>query len=175
MKRAATVIACLAILASLSVGSVAGASRSPQPSTSVAADVDGRPISIALIPTYFCHDFDYPKIHCFGSPKGLEAAKAARSQTLAAPAQNFGAGDYVTIFDGPNYSGGFMDVSQNYDALWSIGWNDRISSYKGRNSASGIFWTDWFASGNGKTFCCNANVATLSATYENAFSSMYRQ
>jgi hypothetical protein len=165
----------VAVLTLWSSGAVLGSSQPAALSSKIVADVDGRSINPASIPSFYCHDFDYPRIHCSRSAAGLKVseAKIARSSKSVSP--YFGVNDYVTIFDGPNYSGSFMDVSQNYDVLFSIGWNDRISSYKARNSDSGIFWTDWFASGSGVTFCCNTNVSSLPASLDNAFSSMYRR
>ena len=40
------------------------------------ADLDGRPIDPAQASSYFCHDFDFPQIHCFSTPSELEAAVA---------------------------------------------------------------------------------------------------
>jgi hypothetical protein len=172
--RTAGVLASVAMLTILSATAVFGASRPRAEPTTVIADVDGRPIKIAQIATFWCHDFDYPKIHCFRSAKDLEEAKVTQFVALAAVSPSFAAGDYVTIFDGQVYTGGAIDLSQSYDALWSIGWNDRVSSYKGRNSVSGKFWTDWYSSGTARSFCCNANVSSLPGNLDNAFSSVYR-
>jgi hypothetical protein len=173
--RAARVTACLIALVALSsTGGVNAASGQTSTPTPIVADVEGRPIKSALIPTFYCHDFDFPAIHCFRSPASLQAAKTTRSRLQSGPSVNFGVNDYVTIFDGANYTGGFMDVSQNYDVLFWIGWNDRISSFKARNSASGSFWTDWFHSGTGRNFCCNTNVNSLPAGQNDAWSSVYR-
>ena len=173
--RASRVVGGLATLLLWSVGGVSAASRSGNTVTEIVADVDGHPIKPSLIASFYCHDFDYPRIHCFRSAAELEDSKSTNAASLAAVSPAFGAGDYVTIFDGQSYSGAFMDVSQNYDALFSIGWNDRISSFKGRNSAFGIFWTDWFASGTARSFCCNTNTSSLPSNLDNTFSSMYRQ
>jgi len=140
----------------------------------IVADVEGQPLRPALIPTLYCHDFDFPAIHCFRSPARLEADKAQRRELRSEVSLSFGVADYVTIFDGANFTGGYMDVSQNYDALFWVGWNDRISSFKVRNSASGSFWTDWYRSGTGRSFCCNANVSSLPAGQNDAWSSLYR-
>lgn len=171
MSAIALVVAMLA----LSSGTpVSGASRANR-SVAIVADVDGRPIKPAEISRYYCHDFDFPRIHCFAAGDRLRDAERARIATRSTLQTSVAANVFLTIFDGPNYSGAFMDVSQNYDALWTIGWNDRISSYKGRNLAKGDLWTDWFASGNGRLFCCNTNVASLAAGFDNAFSSVYRR
>jgi hypothetical protein len=172
MRTAGVIAGVLVMLTLWSAGSVFGASLSVHPAKGIVADVDGDPIKSVLISSMYCHDFDFPRIHCFRSAADLEASLAKRRRVAAAP--SFGVNDYVTIFDGPNYSGSFMDVSQNYDVLFSIGWNDRISSYKARNSASGTFWTDWFASGTARNFCCNTNVSSLPGGLDNAFSSVYR-
>ncbi|MBA2719289.1 MAG: hypothetical protein H0U52_08640 [Chloroflexi bacterium] len=141
----------------------------------IEADLAGRPIKPYLVSSFYCHDFDYPAIHCFRTATELEAAEAARAGSSPGLSSAFSAADYVTIFDGTIWSGAYMDVSQNYDALFSIGWNDRVGSYKARNSASGKFWTDWYASGTSRSFCCNTQVSSLPAGLDNAFSSVYRQ
>jgi peptidase inhibitor family I36 len=80
---------------------------------------------------------------------------------------------YVTIYDQAAYAGSFMQVSQDYSVLALIGWNDRISSFKGRNSETGSFYTDWFYGGSAWSFCCNVNQPVLNA-YDNTFSSIIR-
>jgi len=66
-----------------------------------------------------------------------------------------------------------MNVSQDYAALSAIGWNDRISSFRGRNSETGQFWTDWFYGGTWYAFCCNTSVSNL-GSFNNTFSSIQR-
>jgi hypothetical protein len=81
--------------------------------------------------------------------------------------------DYVTVWDGTFFSGASMNVSEDYSALSLIGWNDRISSFKGRNSESGAFYVDWFYGGAWWTFCCNQQTSNL-GTFSNTFSSIRR-
>lgn len=171
--RTAWMVACLAIM---TIGSIGPVSAAPLPGTEpmpIVADLEGQPIERSTIPTYFCHDLDFPKIRCFRTARQLERAEADR-RVASSQAAAFGPSDYVSIYDGQNTTGSFMDLSQNYDTLFGIGWNDRISSYKGRNSASGTFWTDWFASGTARNFCCNTIVNSLPAGLDNAFTSVYR-
>jgi hypothetical protein len=130
----------------------------------VIAYVDGRRISIDQISRYYCDDFSYPLIQCSRLTLGAQAR--ALSASVAGV-------DYATIYDLTNYSGGFMHVSQDYGSLLSIGWNDKISSFKGRNSETGRFWTDWYGTGTAWNFCCNQNVSSL-GSYNNTFSSMQR-
>ena len=129
------------------------------------ATLDGKPIPLEDVGKYDCDDFDYPEIRC-SSSKLLFEARAVVVTTLTAV-------DYVTIWDGVGYSGASMNVSQDYPALSAIGWNDRISSFKARNSETGQFWTDWFYGGTWYAFCCNTQVSNLGA-WSNIFSSILR-
>jgi hypothetical protein len=140
------------------------------------ADLDGRPIDPAQASSYFCHDFDFPQIHCFSTPSELEAsvAQAAMASSQGVVIAAFGPNDYVTVYSSPSYAGSFAHLSQSYDALATIGWNDMISSYRVRNSRTGAFYEHWFAGGSKKTFCCNQNVPSLAAGVDNTFSSVYR-
>lgn len=129
------------------------------------ADLDGKPINLVEVGDHFCDDFSYPQIHCFSRAADLVARAAAIEAVTAV--------DYVTIFDFTNYAGSFMNVSEDYSVLATLGWNDRISSFKGRNSQTGHFHTDWFYGGAAYGFCCNQNVSSLGG-YDNTFSSVHR-
>lgn len=129
------------------------------------ADLDGKPIPLVQVGNHYCDDFSYPLIHCFSSARDLAA------RTLAIEAVT--AVTYVTIYEFTTYAGSFMQVSADYTVLATIGWNDRISSFKGRNSQSGHFFTDWFYGAVAYGFCCNQTVASL-GSYDNTFSSVHR-
>ncbi len=131
------------------------------------ADLDGAPIALADVGKYHCDDFDAPRIHCFVSALERDA-RLGGIGTLAA-----GTGPYVVIYDQGSYAGASMVISGNYSALAAIGWNDRISSFKGQNSQSGHFTTDWFGGGTKYSFCCNQQVPSLGG-YDNTFSSVTR-
>jgi hypothetical protein len=137
----------------------------------VVATLDGRAIAIAEIADHYCHDFEFPVIRCF-------SRAAARDLSRSVPAGPQGAAAvtavaYVTMYDGAGFSGSNFLVSQDYNALAAIGWNDRASSFKGRNSETGRFYKDWFAGGSSWAFCCNQQTGNL-GTYDNTFSSVYR-
>lgn len=174
-SRTRTVALSLAIIAGLVFGSPAAAASSSV--ADMRADLDGRPIKLVDVGNWFCHDFDFPQIHCFTSATRLEAAvsvmrsSAGDRTTLAAA---YGPNDYVTIYSEPSYGGSYAHLSTNYDQLWVIGWNDRISSFKVRNNAQGRFYSNWFAGGTVYSFCCNSTVPWMTSTYDNTFSSVYR-
>lgn len=142
-------------------GTAAGADSEPE----LSATLDGKPIPVADVSKYFCDDFSYPVIRCSRSQLIMEL-RATTTALLTGV-------DYVTIFEYPGYGGSWMHVSQDYSTLLTIGWNDRISSFKARNSETGRFFTDWFNGGTVWNFCCNSSVSSL-GSYDNRFSSMQR-
>lgn len=133
----------------------------------IRAMLDGQRLPIDRISQYYCHDLERPLIRCFASAAELEASHAANRALAAAVI-------YVTVYDAPSYAGSFMQISSDYDALAIVGWNDRISSYKARNSETGSFYTDWFHAGTADHFCCNESVPILNGGFNDAFSSVYR-
>ena len=141
----------------------------------IEATLDGRPIDVSDVGRYQCHDLDNPIIRCFRKAAdrdlsidlelGISDASVSGSAATTVV--------YVTLYDSPNFLGSSISLSQSYDALATIGWNDRVSSFRARNSATGRFYVDWFASGSSWSFCCNQSTASLSS-WDNSFSSVYR-
>jgi hypothetical protein len=158
-RRIVTAVALAALTFTVSV-------RAPGPTLAIdvgdvilTATLDGLPIDPRLAGDHFCHDFAYPEIRCFRSAARLEAAldgQAGGEGTKAMAAEV----RYMTIYDYMSFAGGYAYVSQDYDGLWAIGWNDKISSYRVHNSQSGQMFTDWYASGAIRNFCCNSQVAS---------------
>jgi hypothetical protein len=141
------------------------AARAGDGEPELSATLDGRAIPLEDVGKYDCDDFSYPEIRC-SSSRVLVDARALAVTLLTGT-------DYVTIYDGTGFGGAFMNVSEDYSALSLIGWNDRISSFKGRNGQSGAFYVDWFYSGAWWTFCCNQQSSNL-GTFSNTFSSIRR-
>jgi hypothetical protein len=143
-----------------------------QASSPVTADLDGTAIVLVDVGRYYCHDFDAPRFHCFETAAALDAVLEPASDLLgllvaAAP-------NYVVIYENGWYGGASMYVSQDYTVLATIGWNDRISSFKALNSETGNFHWDWFyGGGTPYTFCCNQNVPSL-GTWNDNISSVRR-
>lgn len=135
------------------------------------ADLEGKPIALRSVAQHHCHDVDAPVIRCFrtaGERDASVVASTARVEGALAAAVI-----YVTMYDGSAYGGASMAVSQDYDVLATIGWNDRVSSYKARHAETGTFFTDWFAGGAADAFCCNHWVPSLGSSND-LFSSLYR-
>ena len=163
VRRRAVLVFSALVIASL-VGPAGAVASSPHArTTGLRADLNGVPIELSSVGSYFCHDFAYPQIHCFTRASALEAATAP---IIAASGVNWVAGFDFTSFQGP-----YMYFSQNYSVLATIGWNDRISSYIALNNQSGRFWTDWFFSGTSYGFCCNQQIPSL-GSFDNTFSAI---
>jgi hypothetical protein len=155
-----------ALLVALVVGAfVAPTTTLAAIGTPVSADLEGTVIPLRDVNKYHCHDLDYPRIHCFRS----EVTRDASARTLLATAGTA----YVIVWENPSFQGASLIISQDYTALVTLFWNDRISSFKVQNSQSGRFWTDWFYGGTFYAFCCNQQVPLLGA-YNDTFSSVYR-
>jgi hypothetical protein len=129
------------------------------------ATLDGKPIPLEDVGKYDCDDFSYPEIRCY-STRVLADSRALVVNVLTSI-------DYVTVYNLTSFGGAYMNMSQDYTTLATIGWSDRISSFKGRNGETGIFYVDWFYTGTWYAFCCNTQVGNL-GSFSNTFSSMHR-
>ncbi|HEV8282164.1 MAG TPA: hypothetical protein VGQ02_09915 [Candidatus Limnocylindrales bacterium] len=137
----------------------------------IAATLDGRSIPAAEVAAHHCHDLEFPLIRCFRKVADRDASVSV--ETGAVQLAVAAAVVYVTIYDLSGFFGSSMSISQNYDTLSVVGWNDRASSFKGRNSETGRFYVDWFHGGSSWAFCCNQQTANL-GSYDNTFTSVYR-
>jgi hypothetical protein len=147
------------------VGAPPGVAAVSPSAGQLSADLDGKPMALADVGNWFCHDFASPKIHCYSSSMALEAA--------VAPILSTATDNYVVVFDQPTFAGSYMYMSQDYTVLALIGWNDRISSFVGLNNESGHFFTDWFYGGSYWYFFGNDQTPYL-GSYDNTFSSVHR-
>jgi hypothetical protein len=166
LARAVVITAMIAIaLYPTGVPRVAEAADDSAAAETLTADLGGKPIAVTDVAKWFCHDFAYPQIHCFSSPDALESQVATMMSTAAV--------EYVTVYEFPTYAGSYMHISEDYSVLALLGWNDRISSFKGRSGESGHFFKDWFYGGTAYGFCCNVNTPYL-GSFDDSFSSVHR-
>jgi hypothetical protein len=168
MRRIVPIVACLMLLASIAGAAPVAASGG----SDVRADLEGTAIGVSEIANFYCYDHDYPRIHCFRTAVRLEASVGSAG---AGPTAAAAASDYVIVYSATTYAGSYMYISQNYDTLAWVGWNDRIRSYRGLNGGIGSFWNDWYGTGTGFNFCCNVTVPSLSATFDRQITSVYRR
>lgn len=117
---------------------------------------------------YHCHDLDYPIIRCFRTSHALDEAFGARAGDGAAPT----AVAFVRVYEDAQFTGPSAILSQSYSQLGDIGWNDRITSYRGLNSGSGTFFKNNNFNGESDAFCCNQQVGNVGANFNDTFSSV---
>ena len=163
--------ACLVALLALPTAAAAhdpGGTGSAGP---VVADLAGHPLAVAQIPAWYCHDLDYPRIHCFTSAAELEHALAVRLS--AQPAGTAAASIDLAIYADANWQGGTTVISQTYPDLGTIGWNDKISSFKVLNGVAGHFATDIYNSGPYDAFAPYQLTTYVGDAWNDTFSSVY--
>ena len=168
IRRLIVLVSVASLVALGGAAPVAHAEEAPPSWAGIAVDLNGRPIPPVRATEYFCHDFDYPEIHCFETAEELEEAVNPELQFMALSGTTF-----VTVYDNILYQGPYMHISQNHDMLFFVGWNDRISSLRSRNGGRGTFWTDWFSGGRYFDFCCNNWYSSI-GSFNDTFSSVYR-
>jgi hypothetical protein len=171
--RLRTVVVGLVIVAAATLPHAANAGEAV-----LSADLDGRPIPLQKVSDFYCHDFDWPAIHCYTAPVALEQAVARvaleRSPGATSTTEAVSALNYIRVFDLTWYAGTYIYLSQNYSHLSVIGWNDRISSYTGSNFLTSALFVDVWYEGSGFIVCCNNKASTLSSTFDNKISSAER-
>ncbi len=165
LRRARTRAIAVGLGLVVALGAGAPATAVEASKESMTAYLDGVRIRLGQVGAWFCDDFSYPAIHCFSNPIALQARTTMLLSLTAI--------DYVTVYENGSFSGSFMHMSQDYTALVTIGWNDRISSLKGRNRQTGHLYADWFYGGSSYSVCCNSQITALGA-FDNSFSSVHR-
>ena len=152
----------------------------------IRADLDGRPIPAAQVGDWYCHDFEYPLIHCFRTEAELDAAVASLGYQPLGPRPNTSEGldaaspsgvlavSYVHVYVDAGYAGSSAYFSVNYSNLGVIGWNDKISSFVGLDSATGQFFETINYNGFIFGWCCNSAVSYVGASSNDRFSAVRR-
>ena len=78
---------------------------------------------------------------------------------------------YVIVFEHGQYAGASMSLSQDYSYLGTIGWNDKISSFKSFG-ASGKFWENAPSGGFAYFFGSTTWVAYVGDQFNDRFSAL---
>src|SRR5258707_15699592 len=117
--RVPTLTAALLILSA--VAPVSALPSDPNLRNDLKAYLDGKPIPLAEVGSWYCEDFAHPIIQCYSSSKALEMEVAP---TISAMSSATSSVTYVVIYDFTTFQGGYMYLSDDYPALGVIGWND---------------------------------------------------
>jgi hypothetical protein len=141
----------------------------PQPvaGAEVTANLDGRPLPVSEINRFHCEALDYPRVHCFRSASDRDAR--VRSAVRANLSLATG---YVIAWQDAGFLGPSITLSGDVSNLGSLGWNDRITSFKAFSGASGRFYEHANYAGVYYAFCCGVQVSNVGQTYNDKFSSL---
>jgi hypothetical protein len=146
--------------------------------TPLSADLEGTPITLRDVGRYHCHDLAYPRLHCFRTSERSEAAvraiderRTTRTRRRTSGSAATTAASYVRIFDGSGYAGSSAYLSQSYSTLGTIGWDNRVSSFKSLNLGYGAFYTGTSYGGTSRAFAGGDAVSSLGGL-DNTFSSV---
>jgi hypothetical protein len=165
-RVARSAIAALILIASIGIPAIVAEERSVQAKAS--ATLDGEPISLSAAADYSCHDLEAPIIRCFRDP--AEMVKSA-DKLLAGSASKVLSSGYVIAYENSLYGGASRLMSISYDNLGSIGWNDRISSFKSFG-ASGAFREHAPPAGFAYSFGTSTQVSYVGDAFNDKFSSL---
>jgi hypothetical protein len=159
------------VLASLAVGLLIVAPGAVMARTEIAT-LDGEVISPAQAADLHCHDFDYPRIRCFVSSEEMLADIGVAASAELDAANLTALAGFMVVYADPAYAGASRTLSVDYPNLGSLGWNDRISSFKSYG-VTGNFREHSPAGGFTYTFGSSSQVSSLSSTYNDKFSAYY--
>jgi hypothetical protein len=169
MPRRLAALVSVLVLASAIGGGPTVAASGPT------ADLDGATIPIARASSYYCHDLDFPRIHCFSRADDVETSAATLQASRSGQLATASGTQYIRLFDLAGWTGAYVILSADYPDLGVIGWNDKASSYMGMNGLSFGLWTNVNFAGSGLLGCCNQNAGTLPSGYNNQISSVQQR
>lgn len=95
----------------------------------VRAVLNGKPIALADVSRYHCHDRAYPLIRCFRASADRDLDELTRATPEGSAALSAVGTPYVRWYADKNLGGSSFDAYVSYSNLGDIGWNDAISSF----------------------------------------------
>lgn len=135
--------------------------------------LDGKPATVSQAAAYHCHDLRFGLLECYKDAADRDNAVAAilgNAAEVLSPVAATSTG-YVIVWADPTYAGASAVLSQDYANLGTIGWNDRISSYKVYTTYTGAFYDQANYQGLTQYYCCFSQVSYVGAQYNDIFSS----
>jgi hypothetical protein len=135
----------------------------------LSATLDGKRIRIDRVADLNCHDFDYPVIRCFSTADLLAADIAVRVGGKDAGNARLLLSGYVTAYKDNGNGGPSISISNDQTSLSTLGWNDRISSFKSFG-ATGGFWEHSPSGGFFYGYTTTTQVSSVGGAYNDKFS-----
>lgn len=123
-----------------------------------------------------CHDFAYPDVTCFSTEAERDAdfilaGSGEDLSTVRGDSLITASSGYVIAYEHASYGGSSVVLSQHHSNLGSIGWADRISSYKVYTNLTGYFYEHTWFTGRAQSYCCNSHVSYVGNLLNDKFSS----
>ncbi len=162
------------VIVPLLVASLIG-TGAPAPATATrsVASLDGRPIPLTRMARLHCHDLDGGAFRCFRTERALSTALARMiSRPFRPGGASIQAVSYVRLYEHELYAGASIALSQDYPNLSSIGWNDRMTSFKVLNSGDGSMHRDSQYQSGSYGFCCTTQVSNVGSSWNDVVSSV---
>jgi hypothetical protein len=135
------------------------------PAAALAAEerafLEGQAIPIRQVARYHCHDGAFPAIRCFRT-------RVARDRDTRSLAATF----YVQVFEHENYGGPSFSVATAVSNLGTLGWNDRITSFKSLNGGRPRFFEHTGYGGTWWQWPAGASVPNVGSAANDRFSSV---
>ncbi len=114
-----------------------------------------------------CLSIEPRQLDCYATAHDRDVA-IERRMTLASSALASG---YVVAYENISYGGASVVLSGDQPNLGSIGWNNRISSYKVFTSATGYFHQGLNYAGLAQSYCCFSTISYVGNSFNDTFSS----
>lgn len=126
---------------------------------------------------HHCHDREAPVIRCFDTAKErnadiLGASGLASSAGLLASDVGVLSVTYVLWYEHSAYGGASFSASGPVPNLATLGWNNRISSFKSTNGGRPMWWDGTYYSGAGWQWWTSAWVSYVGDSPNDRFSSV---
>lgn len=116
-------------------------------SAEVRAILNGKPIALADVSRYHCHDRAYPLIRCFRASADRDADEVTAATLQGGAALSVTVAPYVRWYADINFGGSSFAAYFSYANLGVIGWNDAISSFTTYAGGHPKWWQDTGFSG----------------------------
>ncbi len=139
----------------------------------VRAILNGKPIALADVSRYHCHDRVYPLIRCFRASADRDADEVTAATLQAAPVLSVAVAPYVRWYADINFGGPSFVAYVTYANLGDIGWNDAISSFTTYSGGHPKWWQDISFGGTGWDWGA-ASVSYVGDAANDKFSSVER-
>jgi hypothetical protein len=146
-----------------------GPREQPAQTRAVLSGVDIPTSEVAL---HHCHDLMYPVYTCFQTEAQRDADALALSADIALGPLSSTGFTYALAYEAIDYGGNSLLISTSIPDLGTLGWNNRISSFKSTNGGHPKWWAGAAYSGLAWHWGISAWVPYVGSAANDQFSSV---